>query len=188
MNWLDIVLLLIFCLSIASGFAKGFAKLLVGLAAAILGFLCGLWFYDAAGAYLLPYVSHKGVANFLGFLLIFFAIVLVGAMVGKLLSMMLKWVGLSWFDRLLGAVFGLLRGLVFAIAVVLALMAFSPQPPPASVVRSRFAPYVIGAANICSHMAPNEVREGVRQSYEKIREAWREMLDKAKREGARRTQ
>lgn len=178
MNWLDIVLLLIFCLSVASGFAKGFAKLLVGLAAAILGFLCGLWFYGAAGAYLLPYVSHKGVANFLGFLLIFFAIVLAGAVVGKLLGTLLKWVGLSWIDRLLGGVFGLVRGLVFAIAIVLALMAFSPKPPPASVVRSRIAPYVIGAANICSYMAPKEVREGVRQSYEKIRQAWREMLDK----------
>lgn len=179
MNWLDIVLLLIFCLSVASGFAKGFAKLLVGLAAAILGFLCGLWFYGAAGAYLLPYVSHKGVANFLGFLLIFFAIVLAGAVVGKLLGTLLKWVGLSWIDRLLGGVFGLVRGLVFAIAIVLALMAFSPKPPPASVVRSRIAPYVIGAANICSYMAPKEVREGVRQSYEKIRQAWREMLDKS---------
>jgi membrane protein required for colicin V production len=178
LNWLDIVLLLIFCLSVASGFAKGFAKLLVGLAAAILGFLCGLWFYGAAGAYLLPYVSHKGVANFLGFLLIFFAIVLAGAVVGKLLGTLLKWVGLSWIDRLLGGVFGLVRGLVFAIAIVLALMAFSPKPPPASVVRSRIAPYVIGAANICSYMAPKEVREGVRQSYEKIRQAWREMLDK----------
>ena len=72
-------------------------------------------------------------------------------------------------------------------ADVLALMAFSPQPPPASVVRSRFAPYVIGAANLCSHVAPNEVREGVRQSYEKIREAWKEMLDKAKRERAGRS-
>jgi len=184
LNWLDIVLLLIFCLSIASGIAKGFAKLLVGLAAAILGFLCGLWFYGTAGAFLLPYVSHQGVANFLGFLLIFFAVVLLGAVVGKLLSMMLKWVWLSWFDRLLGGVFGLVRGLVFAIAVVLALMAFSPNPPPESVVRSHIAPYVIGAANICSHMAPNEVREGVRQSYEKIREAWRELLNKAKKDGA----
>ena len=180
MNWLDIVLLLIFCLSIASGIAKGFAKLVVGLAAAILGFLCGLWFYGAAGSYLLPYVSHKGVADFLGFLLIFFAVVLVGALAGKLLGALLKWVGLSWIDRLLGAVFGLVRGLVFAIAVVLALMAFSPNPPPASVIRSRIAPYVIGAANVCSYMAPNEVREGVQQSYEKIRQAWREMLDKTK--------
>jgi membrane protein required for colicin V production len=184
LNWLDIVLLLIFGLSIASGFAKGFAKLLVGLAATILGFLCGLWFYGVAGSFLLPYVSHKGVANFLGFLMIFVGISLLGAIVGKLLSVMLKWVGLSWIDRLLGGVFGLVRGLVFAIAFVLALMAFSPKPPPTSVVRSHIAPYVIGAANACSYMAPNEVREGVRQSYEKVREAWQQMLEKTKGKGA----
>ena len=185
MNWLDILLLLILCLSFLGGIKEGFAKLVVGLAATIVGFLCGLWFYGAVGSFLIPYVSHKAIANFIGFLLIFFGVLAAGALIGKLLSVLLKWVGLSWIDRLLGGVFGLARGLVVAIALVLALMAFSRQPPPQSVVHSRFAPYVIGAANFCASVAPREVRDGVQESYEKIRQAWQEMLEKAKpgREG-----
>jgi len=183
-NWLDIVLLLILCLSFLGGIKDGFAKLVVGLAATILGFLCGLWFYGTVGALLIPYVSHKGVANFIGFLLIFFGVLAAGALIGKLLSVLLKWVGLSWIDRLLGGVFGLVRGMVVAIALVLALMAFT-RPPPQSVVQSRVAPYVIGAANFCASVAPREVRDGVQESYEKIRQAWQQMLEKAKagREG-----
>jgi membrane protein required for colicin V production len=183
LNWLDLVLLLVFAVSIASGVAKGFAKLLVGLAAAVLGILCGLWFYGLAGAFLLPYVSHKGIANFLGFVIVFLAVSLVGAVVGKLLSVVLKWAGLSLFDRVMGGVFGLVRGLVVAIALVLALMAFTPEPPPRAVVASRLAPYVISAANMCSYLAPNEVREGFQRSYERIREAWRDVLDKTKERG-----
>jgi membrane protein required for colicin V production len=178
LNWLDVVLLLIFGLSVVGGIAKGFARLVVGFVAAILGFLCGLWFYGSAGGFLLPYVSHKGIANFIGFLLIFLGVVLLGALVGRLLGMMLKWAGLSWLDRLLGGVFGLLRGLVFAIALVLALLAFTPKPPPRSVVESRMAPYVIEAANLCANLAPREVREGAVESYEKVKEAWAEMLRK----------
>jgi membrane protein required for colicin V production len=179
-NWLDFVLLLILGISVAGGIAKGFAKLVIGFVAAIAGFLCGLWFYGAAGAFLLPYVSHKGIANFIGFLLIFLGVVLVGALIGKLLGLLLKWAGLSWLDRLLGAVFGLLRGFVFAIALVLALLAFSPNPPPRSVVGSRIAPYVIDAADLCAHLAPREVREGAKQSYEKVKQAWEEMIQKAR--------
>jgi membrane protein required for colicin V production len=180
LNWLDIVLLLILGVSVAGGIAKGFARLVVGLLATVAGFLCALWFYGSASGFLLPYVSHKGIANFIGFLLIFLGMVLLGALVGKLLGLLLKWAGLSWLNRLMGGVFGVLRGLVFAIALVLALLAFSPKPPPRSVVDSRIAPYVIDAAHICANLAPREVRDGVMQSYEKVKEAWAEVIRKAR--------
>jgi membrane protein required for colicin V production len=133
-NWLDIVLILVFGLSIAGGVVKGFAKVGIGFLATILALLCGLWFYGAAGSFLLPYVSHKGIANFAGFLMVFLVVVLLGALTGKLLALLFKWTGLTWLDRLLGGAFGILRGLVFAIALVVALLAFSPNRPPRSVV------------------------------------------------------
>ncbi len=178
MNWLDIVLLLVLAASFVSGVAKGFAKLAIGLASAILGFLFALWFYGTAGSFLLPYVSHKGIANFIGFVAIFTGILVLGALTGKLLGILFKWVGLSWLDRLLGGVFGLLRGVVFAIALVLALLAFSPNPPPRSVVESRLAPYVIDTARICANLAPREVREAVSESYQKVKDAWAELMEK----------
>jgi membrane protein required for colicin V production len=178
LNWLDIALVAIIGLSVVGGFVKGSARLVVGTAAAILGLLCGLWFGGTAGAFLVPYVSHQGIANFLGFLLVLFGVLILGALLGKLLSVMLKWVGLSWLDRLLGAVFGLVRGLVFAIALMLALMAFSRQPPPRAVVQSRLAPYVIDAARLCAYLAPRQVKDAVRESYEKVRKTWAEAAGK----------
>ncbi|HSW48529.1 MAG TPA: CvpA family protein [Bryobacteraceae bacterium] len=180
MNWLDVLLIVIFAASLASGIAKGFAKLAVGLFSAVLGFLCALWFYGAAGSFLLPYVSHKGIANFLGFLAVFVLILIAGAVAGKLLSMLFKWAGLSWLDRLLGGVFGLLRGLVLAIALVLALLAFTPKPPPQSVVRSRIAPYVIDTARLCAHLAPREVREAAFESYQQVKDAWQQLVEKVR--------
>ena len=101
MNWLDVVLALLFAASVASGFAKGFAKLAVGLVAAIAGFLCALWFHGSAGSFLLPYGSHKGIANFLGFAAIFVAFLIAGGITGRILGMLFKWAGLSWLDRLM---------------------------------------------------------------------------------------
>jgi len=183
LNWLDIVLIAILAVSIIGGILKGFAKLVIGLLAAVAALLCGLWFYGTAGAWLRPYVSYPGLANFIGFVLIFAGILLAGALLGALLSKALKWAGLSWADRALGGIFGLARGMIVAIALVLALMAFTRHPPPQSVVRSRLAPYVIGAAHVCAQIAPHEVREAVEDSYARARGLWDDMLHKAQRPG-----
>jgi membrane protein required for colicin V production len=179
LNWLDVVLLLILGLSVIGGIRRGFAQQVIGLIAAVVGLLSALWFYGAAGSFLLPYVSYKGVANFLGFLGVFLGVVLVGTLVGAVVKKVLKAAGLGWLDRVLGGAFGVLRGLLISIVLVLALMAFTQKPPPSSVVNSRVAPYVIDAANICAHLAPREVRDAVSQSYQKVVEAWSEALRKA---------
>jgi membrane protein required for colicin V production len=179
-NWLDVLLIVVFALSVIGGATKGFAKLVVGFIATVLAFLCGLWFHGAVGSFFLPYVSHKFIANLIGFALVFCGVMLLGALVAWLLGKMFKWAGLSWLDRILGAAFGVLRALVIAVVIVFALMAFSTKPPPRSVVDSYFAPYVIDAANGAAAIAPHEVKEGVRSSYEKVQEVWAETVKEIK--------
>ena len=181
LNWLDIVLIVIVGLSVAEGVAKGFARVGVGFAAAITGVILGIWFYGVVGYYLLPYVSSKGIANFIGFWVVFVVCMVGGAVLGKMLAALFRWVGLSWFDRLLGATFGLLRGLVAAVALVLVLLAFSQKPPPRSVVNSCYAPYLIEAANICAALAPRELKDGFYESYAKVKQIWAQALKKRKR-------
>jgi len=61
-------------------------------------------------------------------------VLLVGALVGFVVGRFLKVTGLSFFDRLLGAGFGVLRAAVIAVVVVAGLMAFSHgDAPPAAV-------------------------------------------------------
>jgi len=177
-NWLDVVLVLIFGLSLLEGLIRGFARVGVGFAAAVFGLFFAIWFYGPAGAFLQPYVSHKGIANFIGFFLVFIGFLVVGGLVGRLLALLFRWAGLTWLDRLLGGLFGALRGLIAAIAVVLALSAFAPKPPPRAVAHSRLAPYVIEAASICSDFAPKELKDGFYSSYEKIKQLWSEALQK----------
>ncbi|MDP2996152.1 MAG: CvpA family protein [Bryobacterales bacterium] len=182
MNWLDVVLAIIVGGSIVAGFMRGFARVGVGLVATIVGLILGIWFYGTAGSFLLPYVSHRGFANLAGFLLVFFGVLLVGSLVGWMLAKLLKWAGLGWLDRFGGAVFGLLRGLLIAIGLVMALVAFAPKPPPASVVESRLAPYVIDAARVLVAIAPRELRDGFHAGYERVKKIWSDAMQKGIRE------
>jgi membrane protein required for colicin V production len=178
MNWLDIVLALILAASTVSGVVKGLARTVVGISATVLAFLLAVWFYGIAGELFAEYVSSKAVSNFLGFLLIFGLVILGGALLGRLLQALFKWAGLSWLDRLTGGCFGVARGLLIAVVIVMVLMAFSANPPPKSVSGSALAPYVIDAARLASRVARRELSDGFQASYEKIRQTWTRTLEK----------
>lgn len=176
MNWLDIVLFLILLLSTMSAAQKGFSREVIGIAAAIIGLIGGIWFYGLAGAFLLPYVSSPQVANFIGFFIVFTACVVVGVVVSAIVRRFMKTVGLSWFDRLLGAVFGVVRGTLMGVAVITALVAFAPavaaDRAPAAVAESRLSPYVISGANFLVAMAPRELKDSFHNHYAQLKSFW----------------
>jgi membrane protein required for colicin V production len=178
MNWLDVVLSLIFVASVALSFRVGLSREVIGLVSVVLAILLGIWFYGAAGAYLVPYLSSRALANFAGFLLVFFGVLLVGNLAGYLVGKFLKVTGLSIFNHLLGAVFGAVRGILIAVALIMAIMAFSQgDRPPSSVVHSRTAPYVVDAARVIAAMAPHELKEGFRRTYGQVESAWGKALE-----------
>ena len=179
MNWLDIVLIVAVAASAVTSFRKGFSREVIGLAAVVLALLLGIWFYGTAGSFLEPYVSSSWIAHFAGFFIVFGAVVILGSLVSYVVGRFLRVTGLSMVDHLLGALFGLARGLVVATAIVMGLMAFSPiDHPPAAVVQSRVAPYMVDAARLVSAVAPHELKEGFRRTYGQVKDAWGKAFDK----------
>lgn len=183
MNWLDIVLLIVLAGSVVTSFSTGLAREVVGLISMIAALVLAIWFYGSAGALVQPYVSSPGIANFCGFLLVFCGVLILGAILGRVMGRLMRVAGLSFVDRLLGAGFGLVRGLLISIAVVLALLAFTPgKSPPDSVVHSKVAPYVVDAARVCAAMAPHDLKDGFHKSYQQVKTIWGNALKKGIRE------
>jgi len=179
MNWLDFVLVLILAASVVAGFRRGLSRQIIGLVSGVLALVLGIWFYGTVGFYLLPYASSRTMANAGGFAVVFCCVLLLGAMVSFVVGRFLNVTGLSIVDHLLGAGFGLLRGLVFAIAIIMGVMAFSRgDNPPAAIVGSRMAPYVVDAARVVAAIAPHELRDGFRRTYAQVKAAWSDALDK----------
>jgi membrane protein required for colicin V production len=177
-NWLDYLMAAILAISMFMSARKGFSREVIGLAAAILALVLGMWFYGLAGSFLLPYVSSARVANLIGFLLVVFGVMIVGGMLGWIVNRFLRTIGLSFFDRLLGAGFGLLRGLVVAIALLTAYMAFGPQVDtgqgPArfadqAMLHSRIAPWVLDASHLFVAIAPMELKASFLKQYAEVK-------------------
>jgi membrane protein required for colicin V production len=173
MNWLDVLVLIIVGVSLLASVKKGLSRELIGLAAVIAAVVLGAWFYGTAGSYVMPYVSSPSIANFIGFVVVFSVVLAAGGIVGYIAGRILKLTGLSLFDRILGAAFGIVRGILIAVALVMAILAFSAKDrPPAAVVESKTAPYVVDAARVFAAIAPHELKEGFRKSYAQVKSAW----------------
>ncbi|MBV8819771.1 MAG: CvpA family protein, partial [Acidobacteriaceae bacterium] len=158
--------------SVVSGFSAGFARVSIGTAATFIGIFAGFWCYGLAGAYVQDYVSSRPVANLIGFVLVFGAVVIAGALLARLAAWIFKWIGLSWLDRMLGAGFGIVRGFLIAVAFVTVFIAFAPNPPPRSITDSKVLPYVMEASNVLSFATPHEIKDAFRETKEKVKRIW----------------
>jgi len=176
MTWIDLVLAVVVGLSVLSGIRAGFARVGVGFVATIVGIFIGFWCYGIPAAYVRDYVSSKALANLIGFFLIFAAVLLLGSLIGRLLAALFKWIGLSWFDRLLGAGFGFVRGVVIAVAIVTVVLACAPSPPPAAIVDSRAMPYVLEASDILAAATPHEIKDAFRDTKDRVKKIWSDHL------------
>lgn len=181
MSLLDILLAVIVISSVIAGFVAGFARVGIGFCAAVAGVIFGFWFYGIPAAWLHKVISSVPLSNVLGFLVVFWAVLMVGALVGKLFSTIFKWTGLSWLDRLLGAAFGAVRGAVIGAGFVAVLLAFSPKPLPNWMVSSALLPYAVDASNVFASIAPADLKEAVRDGFEEIHKDWEDQLKKARR-------
>jgi membrane protein required for colicin V production len=171
-TFLDFILLAVLVGCVANGLKGGFARVGVGFIASILGIFVAFWSYGIAAAWIMPYVNSQPAANILGFIVILIGFGIAGAIVGHILAKILRWTGMSWLDRLGGAAFGLVQGLVIAVALVTVVVACAPNPPPDALARSRMVPYLIGPSDAMAAMIPRELRDSFYSTTDKVRKMW----------------
>jgi membrane protein required for colicin V production len=168
-NWFDIVLLLVLVTSTVSGLRAGLARVIIGLASTVAGLLAGFWFYRMVAIKILPIVQTETAANILGFLIIFFGVLIVGSVLGAFLSRLFQWIGLSWFNHLLGGAAGLLRGALVIAALVDILVAFSPSPTPRFISNSQVLPYADEISGWLVQLAPRELKDMFVEQMENLK-------------------
>lgn len=176
MNWFDYLLVVILVASVIQGFWQGFTRLALSLASTIVGLFAGLWFYGVVGSFFAGFLKSEHLADFLGFVVIFVAVRLAGALLGWALNKIFKAAGLSWLDRILGGAFGALRTALVATGLVLILAAFPFKPLSDSIAHSRSAPYLLEGAQLFAALAPKELKDSFQKNYEELQKLWNQTV------------
>jgi membrane protein required for colicin V production len=167
---LDYLFVTILLVSTVFALLRGFVREIICLAGLVAGFLLAAWYYPLLAARLLDYARNETVANLEAFLIIFLTCYLLGAVTTFVVRRMVKKASLQWIDRLLGGVFGVLRGWAVACTIVLALIAFPVRE--GLVEQSFFAPYLLAGARAAIVAAPKDLKGKFNEQYKKILQSW----------------
>ena len=123
MTGVDWVFIAVLGVSLLLGVWRGLVREVLSLVNWVLAFYLAQWFAQDAAKYL-PMSGVSDVLRYaIGFALVFVVSAFAGGLVVWGLSKLVSSAGLGLVDRSLGAVFGLLRGMIFllALAVVVAM-------------------------------------------------------------------
>jgi len=166
MNPLDWVLTLLLAYSIIRAVLRGFLREAFALGGMVAAILVACWNYENVATRLHRYITTSQIAQFVAFLLILLSVMLVATLLGTLLKRTASAVGLGFFDRLLGAGFGALRGALLGAALLLALTAFLPSA--SWIKNSQLAPYFLRAIHAVSFVMPLELRSRLQDGLQYI--------------------
>lgn len=164
---LDWVLVLIVLLSVLQAIAQGFVHEFFALAGVIVGYLLAAWEYPRLAAWYQPHVNSAWAADLAGFFTIFFLVLLLAGVLGRIVRWAVHGVGLRWFDRLLGGLFGFLRGFAVSAVIILAMAAFAPQW--GWLQQSRLAPFLLVSGRGLIWAAPGSLQQRFRDGWELLR-------------------
>jgi membrane protein required for colicin V production len=158
MNWLDVVLAIVFILSIIVSVRQGLIKEATSLIGLIVALLIASRLYRAASEALSDKVGSGPLLATASFILVFLIVYLGVLLLGHILSKSLKILKMQWLDRLLGSVFGAARGVLMLVFILITLLLILPSSSPSSILQSSFVyTYSRPVIKMVGHLLPPSV-------------------------------
>jgi len=167
MTSFDLVVLGIVGLSTVFAFVRGVIRELIALVALIVGVIAGFTFTPALAAWLpSSAIDNEGLRYLVAFVAILIGVLLLGAVIAWPLAKAVRAAGLGFADRFLGSIFGLVRGLLLAVAIVL-VAGLTDLPRSSAWQDSLLAAPLVAAALVVAAHLPRDWADALDYSGEK---------------------
>jgi membrane protein required for colicin V production len=118
-NWLDFCFIGLITFSALIGFIRGLVQELSSIANLALSLWSGIIFYESIGERLPDIIQPAEVRYVIGFFIGFAAVLIAVTLLSKTVSWFVNSIGLKGPDRILGVLFGILRGVLCTALVIL---------------------------------------------------------------------
>ena len=121
LNFADWFILVVLLASGLISFSRGFTKEFLSLFLWVAAFIAAISLEYLATPKINEYIGNPEVSKILSYVVVFIVFIFIGGILIKFISKIVKWSGASGFDRFLGVLFGLIRGLIVLFVIFLLL-------------------------------------------------------------------
>jgi len=168
-NFADWIILLALVISVVQAASSGFFQEAFGIAGLVFGYLLAAWQYQRLAGHFASYISSQWLGEIVAFLAIFFGVMILAGILGKIVRWIMKEAGLSMVDRFFGGVLGLVRGCLLIAIVLVSMTAFTPTSK--GLQRSALAPYFLVVGRAAIWVAPTELRAQFYKGLDYVRKS-----------------
>ena len=156
MTALDWVFVVVLVASVLIGVWRGLVFEVLSLASWVVAFFAARLWGAQVGAWLPMHDVDEGLRTGAGFVITFVAALFALGIAIWLVGKLIQAVGLRPFDRVLGALFGALRGLLLLVLLALVFL-LTPMRESQIWNTSVFAPYLVSAVSVLRPWMPQEM-------------------------------
>ena len=121
LNFADWFILVVLVASGLISFSRGFTKEFLSLFLWVAAFIAAISLEYLATPKIDEYIGYPEISKILSYVVVFIIFIFIGGILIKFISKIIKWSGASGFDRFLGVLFGLIRGLIVLFVIFLLL-------------------------------------------------------------------
>ena len=121
LNFADWFILVVLVASGLISFSRGFTKEFLSLFLWVVAFIAAISLEYLATPKIDEYIGNPEISKILSYVVVFIVFIFIGGILIKFISKIIKWSGASGFDRFLGVLFGLIRGLIVLFVIFLLL-------------------------------------------------------------------
>ena len=121
LNLADWFILIVLIASGVISFTRGFTKELLSLFLWLAAFIAAISLEYLATPKINEFIGNAEISKIISYIVVFIIFIFLGGMIIKFISKLIKWSGASGFDRFLGILFGLVRGLIVLFVIFLLL-------------------------------------------------------------------
>ncbi len=165
----DWIILLVVLVNVITAAVQGFFSEALTIAGLVVGYVVAAWQYRRLAEWFETFLKNDWLAEILGFLVIFFAIVILFSLAARVARWLMKESGLSGLDRFLGGVLGLVKGGLMVAVILMGMTAFTPTSK--LLEKSQMAPYFLVVGRAAIWLAPSELRARFYQGLDLLHQA-----------------
>lgn len=158
MTGFDFAVLGILAASGVLGLARGLLKELLSLIAYVLAFVAAIWWGGVASGWLVRLIENPLLRAGTAYAAVFIATLLAVGLVNMALAALIRVTGLSPADHGLGGIFGLIRGLLIVLTLVV-ICGYTTLPKEPWWQEAKFSPLAVQAVHQIKLRLPHSLAQ-----------------------------